>query len=420
VLDSPSFFALLVIAVSFLPVVALEAQEGRLFRPLAYTKNFSMIIAAVLAITLDPAMRLLFTHMKTFSFKPRWLARVANALFVGTIHSEEKHPISRTLIRLYEPICAWSLRWKWLVLAGAVGVVVATISVYNRLGSEFMPPLDEGTLLYMPSTLPGISVTEAQRLLQIQDRIIRQFPEVERVFGKAGRAETSTDPAPFSMMETIIVLKPHDEWRRVETWYSDWAPDWLKPPLRRLTSDRLSTEQLVQEMNQALTLPGTINAWTMPIKARIDMLTTGVRTPVGIKIYGSNIHEIERIGTEIESVLPAVFGTRSAFAERTSGGYFLDFSWKREELARYGLSIDDAQMIVISAVGGDTVTTTVEGRERYPVNVRYFRDGSPCLASTPRPASSCCSTSISPTKMPGGGAGCSLTPICSWRYSTGR
>jgi copper/silver efflux system protein len=370
----PSFFALLVIAVSFLPVLTLEAQEGRLFRPLAYTKNFSMIIAAVLAITLDPAMRLLFTHARNFSFKPVWLARAANAVLVGRIHSEETHPISRLLIRLYEPICAWSLRWKWLVIAGATGLVLATVPVYNRLGSEFMPPLDEGTLLYMPSTLPGIAVTEAQRLLQIQDRIIKGFPEVDRVFGKAGRAETSTDPAPFSMMETVITLKPHDEWRHVDTWYSDWAPERLKPALRRITDDRLSTEQLVSQMNDALKLPGTVNAWTMPIKARIDMLTTGVRTPVGIKIYGSNIREIERIGTEIESLLPSVSGTRTAFAERTSGGYFVDFNWKREELARYGLSIDDAQMVVMSAVGGDTVTTTVEGRERYPVSVRYFRD----------------------------------------------
>jgi Cu(I)/Ag(I) efflux system membrane protein CusA/SilA len=370
----PSFFALLVIAVSFLPVLTLEAQEGRLFRPLAYTKNFSMIIAAVLAITLDPAMRLLFTHMRTFSFKPAWLARVANGVLVGKIHSEETHPISRVLIRLYEPVCAWSLRWKWAVLAGAVAIVAATVPVYQRLGSEFMPPLDEGTLLYMPSTLPGISVTEAQRLLQVQDRIIRQFPEVERVLGKAGRAETSTDPAPFSMMETVITLKPRDEWRTVNTWYSDWAPAWLKPALRRITSDRLSTEQLVQQLNDALKLPGTTNAWTMPVKARTDMLTTGVRTPVGIKIYGSNIHEIERIGTEIESVLPSVPGTRSAFAERTSGGYFVDLEWNRDELARYGLSMDDAQMVVMSAVGGDTVTTTVEGRERYAVSVRYFRD----------------------------------------------
>ena len=370
----PSFFALLVIAVSFLPVLTLEAQEGRLFKPLAYTKTFSMIVAAVLALTLDPAMRLMFTHMKNYAFRPAWLARIANGVLVGTIHSEETHPISRVLIWAYEPICAWALRWKWLVLAGAVATVAVTVPVFERLGSEFMPPLDEGTLLYMPSTLPGISVGEAQRLLQTQDKIIKQFPEVDTVMGKAGRAETSTDPAPFSMMETVIVLKPHEEWRHVDTWYSASAPEWVKPVLRRITSDRLSTDQLVQQMNDALRLPGTSNAWTMPIKARIDMLTTGVRTPVGIKIYGANIHEIERIGTEIESVLPPVSGTRSVFAERTSGGYFVDFDWKRDELARYGLSIDDAQMVVMSAVGGDTVTTTIEGRERYSVNVRYFRD----------------------------------------------
>ena len=370
----PSFFALLVIAVSFLPVLTLEAQEGRLFKPLAYTKTFSMIVAAVLALTLDPAMRLMFTHMKNYAFRPAWLARIANGILVGTIHSEETHPISRVLIWAYEPICGWALRFKWLVLAGAVATVAVTVPVFERLGSEFMPPLDEGTLLYMPSTLPGISVGEAQRLLQTQDKIIKQFPEVDTVMGKAGRAETSTDPAPFSMMETVIVLKPHEEWRHVDTWYSDSAPEWLKPLLRRITSDRLSTDQLVQQMNDALKLPGTSNAWTMPIKARIDMLTTGVRTPVGIKIYGANIHEIERIGTEIESVLPPVVGTRSVFAERTSGGYFVDFDWKRDALARYGLSIDDAQMVVMSAIGGDTVTTTIEGRERYSVNVRYFRD----------------------------------------------
>jgi Cu(I)/Ag(I) efflux system membrane protein CusA/SilA len=370
----PSFFALLVIAVSFLPVLTLEAQEGRLFRPLAYTKNFSMIVAAVLAVTLDPAMRLFFTHVREYSFRPRWLARLANAVLVGRIHSEESHPISRLLIRAYEPVCAWALRWKWLVIGGAVAIMLATVPIYQRLGSEFMPPLDEGTLLYMPSTLPGISVTEAQRLLQVQDRIIKGFPEVERVLGKAGRAETSTDPAPLSMMETTIVLKPHDQWRTVTTWYSDWAPEWLKPALRRVTSDRISTDALVAEMNEALKLPGSTNAWTMPIKARIDMLTTGIRTPVGIKIYGADIKEIERLGTEIERLLPSVPGTRSVFAERTSGGYFLDFAWKRDELARYGLSIDDAQMVVMSAIGGDTVTTTVEGRERYPVSVRYFRD----------------------------------------------
>ena len=370
----PSFFALLVIAVSFMPILTLEAQEGRLFKPLAYTKNFTMIIAAVLAITLSPAMQLLFLHMKNFNFRPRWLCRAANTVLVGKIHSEEHHPISKILIRLYEPVCAWTLRWKYLVIAGAIAMVALTVPVYQRLGSEFMPPLDEGTLLYMPSTLPGISVTEAQKLLQVQDRIIKQFPEVENVLGKAGRAETSTDPAPFSMMETVIVLKPNEQWRKVDTWYSSWAPEWTKNIFRRFTPDHISTEQLVEEMDAALRIPGTSNAWTMPVKARIDMLTTGVRTPVGIKIYGADLNEVERIGGEIEGLLPKLQGTRNIFAERTGGGYFLDFDWKREEIARYGLSIEDVQSVVMSAVGGENITTTVEGRERYPVNVRYARD----------------------------------------------
>jgi len=370
----PSFFALLVIAVAFLPVLTLEAQEGRLFKPLAYTKTFSMIIAAILAITLDPAMRLLFTQMKNYEFRPRWLARVTNAVLVGTIHSEETHPISRILIKLYAPVCELALRWKWFVIAGAVAVVILTVPVFERLGSEFMPPLDEGSLLYMPSTLPGISVTQAQQLMQVQDRIIKQFPEVSTVLGKAGRAETSTDPAPFSMMETVIVLKPETEWRKVDTWYSSWAPKWAKTIFRRFTPDHISTDQLVEEMNQALKIPGTSNAWTMPIKARVDMLTTGIRTPVGIKIYGADIKKIEDLGTQIEALLPKVQGTRSVFSERTSGGYFLDFKWNRDALARYGLSIDDAQDVIMSAIGGENVTTTIEGRERYSVNVRYMRD----------------------------------------------
>ncbi|MCX6624728.1 MAG: CusA/CzcA family heavy metal efflux RND transporter, partial [Acidobacteria bacterium] len=370
----PSFFALLVIAVSFLPVLTLEAQEGRLFKPLAYTKNFSMIIAAVLAITLDPALRLLFTHMRNFEFRPRWLARAASAVLVGKIHSEENHPISRILIRLYEPVCKLALRWKWAVIAGAVVVVLLTVPAYQKLGSEFMPPLDEGTVLYMPSTLPGISLTEAQRLMQLQDRILHAFPEVSTVLGKAGRAETPTDPAPLSMMETIVVLKPQSDWRKQETWYSEWAPKWSLPVLRRITADHISTDQLIDEMNQSLQLPGVSNAWTMPVKARIDMLTTGVRTPVGIKIYGADINEIERLGKRMEQLLPKVAGTRNVFAERTGGGYFLDFDWNRDALARYGLSIDDVQAIVMNAVGGENVTTTVEGRERYPVNVRYMRD----------------------------------------------
>jgi copper/silver efflux system protein len=370
----PSFFALLVIAVSFLPVLTLEAQEGRLFKPLAYTKNLAMIVAAVLAITLDPALRLLFTHASNFSFRPRWLCRTTNAVLVGTIHSEETHPISRVLIRLYQPVAAWSLRWKWLVIAGAIALVAVTIPVYQKLGSEFMPPLDEGSLLYMPSTLPGISITEAQRILQVQDRILKRFPEVERVFGKAGRAETSTDPAPLSMFETVITLKPQSEWRKVDTWYSAHAPACALPALRHITPDHISTEELVDQMNQALQMPGITNAWTMPIKARVDMLTTGVRTPVGVKIYGADLRAIEKIGAELETLFARVPGTRSVFSERTSGGFFLDFDWNREALARYGLTIDDVQMVVMNAIGGENVSTTVEGRERYPVNVRYFRD----------------------------------------------
>ncbi len=373
----PSFFALLVIAVSFIPIFALEAQEGRLFKPLAFTKNFSMAIAAVLAITLDPAIRLFFTHVREFDFRPRWLCRAVTALLVGKIHSEERHPISRALMWVYEPVVHFVLRHPYATIAGAVLAVALTIPVYFRLGSEFMPPLDEGVLLYMPTTLPGISVTEASRLLQVQDKILKSFPEVERVFGKAGRAETATDPAPFSMIETVVVLKPPDQWPKVKRWYSDWAPEWLQGILRRAWPDHKTTEELIYGpggLNEALQFPGVVNAWTMPIKARVDMLTTGVRTPVGIKILGDDVDTIQEIGERIERVLRDVPGTTSVFAERTAGGYFLDFALKREELARYGLTVGQAQMVILSAIGGENITMTVEGRERYPVNVRYLRD----------------------------------------------
>jgi Cu(I)/Ag(I) efflux system membrane protein CusA/SilA len=379
----PSFFALLVIAVSFLPVLTLEAQEGRLFKPLAYTKTFAMIVAAVLALTLDPAMRLLFFRKEKFRVRPRWLAGLVNGVLVGTIHSEEKHPISRVLMRVYEPAVRATLRWKWLIIAGALALVAVTVPVYQKLGSEFMPPLDEGSLLFMPTTLPGISVAEAQRLMQVQDRILMRFPEVARVLGKAGRAETSTDPAPYSMMETVISLKPKSQWRKVATWYDNW-PRWTKALCAHITPDHISTDQLVTEMNDALRIPGVSNAWTMPIKNRIDMLTTGIRTPVGIKIYGADVAEIERVGKEIERVLPQVAGTRNVFAERVGGGYFLDFDLKRDQLARYGLSVDDAEMVVINAIGGENVSTTVEGRERYPINVRYYRDSRSSLTSLGR------------------------------------
>jgi len=345
------FFSLLVIAVAFLPVFTLVDQEGRLFKPLAYSKNLAMAIAAILAITLDPAVRMIFTRMDYRHFKPKWLSNLYNSITVGKYYPEENHPVSKVLFKFYEPVCNFVLEHRKFTIALALILMIITIPVYFKLGSEFMPPLNEGTILYMPTTLPGISVTEAANLLQIQDKILMSFPEVERVFGKAGRASTSTDPAPFSMMETTVTLKDKKYWRPGITW-----------------------EKLIDEINQKMQIPGITNAWTMPIKARIDMLTTGIRTPVGIKIYGSDLAQIEKIGTQIEQIVKSLPGTRSVYAERVSGGYFVDFTLKREQLARYGLTIQDAEEIIISAVGGETVTTTIEGTERYSVNVRYARD----------------------------------------------
>jgi len=367
------FFSLLVIAVAFMPVFTLVDQEGRLFKPLAYTKNLAMAIAAILAITLDPAMRMMFARMDPFRFRPRWLAWIVNRVTVGTYYPEEKHPISRILFRLYERPCRVVLRFPKTTILAAITLMATTVPVYLRLGSEFMPPLDEGSLLYMPTTLPGLSVTEAQRLLQQMDGKIMEVPEVERVFGKAGRAATSTDPAPFSMMETTILLKPRSEWRGVPRFYSDW-PQWVQAPLRHLWYDRITKNDVVNELDQKLRFPGVTNAWTMPIKARIDMLSTGVRTPIGIKIYGADLATIERIGVDIESALGSVRGTRSIFAERTAGGYFLDFTLRRDQLARYGLSVDEAEMVIQTAIGGEVITRTIEGRERYTVSVRYARD----------------------------------------------
>jgi Cu(I)/Ag(I) efflux system membrane protein CusA/SilA len=241
-----SFFALLVIAVSFLPVLTLESQEGRMFTPLAYTKTLTMLVAAVLVITLDPALRVLFTRVRRFDFQPAWLCRATNAVIVGRIRSEESHPLSRILMQIYEPVVRWSLRWKWSVIGGAAALVVATVPVFTHLGSEFMPPLDEGSLVYMPTTMPGISIGAAGTLLQASDRAIKQFPEVDRVLGKAGRADTSTDPAPLSMLETVITLKPTSEWRRVDTWYSGWAPEWMKRVLRHVTPDPESMPFVVE------------------------------------------------------------------------------------------------------------------------------------------------------------------------------
>ncbi len=374
----PSFFSLLVIAVSFMPIFALQYQEGRLFKPLAFTKNFSMAIAAVLAITLDPAIRLLLMRTREFSFRPRWLARVTNAIVVGKIHSEERHPISRPLMRVYHPAVRFVLNHKWLVIALALLLVVATAPIFKKLGSEFMPPLNEGSILYMPITLPGISVTEADKYLQIQDKLIKQFPEVHSVFGKVGKAETSTDPAPLSMVETTVVLKPEEQWRkaRQDRWYSRWAPEFMKKGLRKVWPEEkpMKWEDLIDEMDRSLQIPSYANAWLFPIRARIDMITTGVRTPVGIKVLGADLNTIEKIGVELERVLKEVPGTRSAFFERVTGGYYLDFQVKREEAARYNLSVNDVNDIIESAIGGKNITTTIEGRERYPVNVRYARE----------------------------------------------
>ena len=367
------FFSLLVIAVAFLPVFTLLDQEGRLFKPLAFSKNFAMAIAALLAITLDPAMRMLFTRMDYKHFKPRWLSNLFNTVTVGKYYPEEKHPISKVLFRIYEPACKFVLKHRKATIIAAGILMLSIIPVYFQLGSEFMPPLNEGTILYMPTTLPGISVTETQKLLQSMDMILKDTPEVERVFGKAGRAESSTDPAPFSMMETTVVLKPENQWRKVHRWYS-WMPGFMQTPFRPIWRDRITYEDLINDLDQKMKFPGVSNAWTMPIKARIDMLSTGVRTPVGIKIYGADLKEIEKIGLNLESTLKDVKGTRSVFAERVTGGYFVDFEIKREQLARYGLTIKDAEMIITSAIGGEPVTTTIEGRERYTVNVRYARE----------------------------------------------
>jgi Cu(I)/Ag(I) efflux system membrane protein CusA/SilA len=372
---TPACFALAAMAISFIPVLTLQAEEGRMFRPLAYSMAMSLLIAAVLAITVDPALRLLVTRTEPFRLRSRVVSRIANRVIVGKFHSEERHPLNRLLMRIYEPSIRWALKRKWVVIAGFLGLLVFTLPVLSKLGAEFMPQVEEGSILYMPSTMPGISISEAQRLLQLSGRIIKQFPEVDHVLGKAGRAETSTDPAPLSMLETIITLRPKAEWRGKETWYSAWSPRWLKSVLRRFTPDRISYRELVAEMDAALQIPGVTNAWTMPVRGRLDMLTTGIRTPLGIKVSGTDTQVIEKIGTQIEALLSRIPGTRGVFAERAnSGGYFLDFDWDREKLARYGISMLEAQGVIANAVGGETVTTTIENRERHSVNVRYLRD----------------------------------------------
>ncbi|MBL8013047.1 MAG: efflux RND transporter permease subunit, partial [Candidatus Omnitrophica bacterium] len=345
------FFSLLLVAVSFLPIFTLLDQEGRLFTPLAIGKTFTMMIAALLAVTLDPAIRMLFSRVEPFRFSPAWLARVMTGVFVGKYHPEEEHPVSRRIFKVYEPVCRWVLQFPKITVALVLALGLLTVPVAMKLGHEFMPPLWEGDLLYMPTTLPGISVAEAQRLLQTQDKILKSFPEVDKVFGKAGRMESSTDPAPLSMMETVVLLKPESQWPQ-----------------------KISHQELIRRFDQALQIPGTSNAWTLPIKNRIDMLSTGMRTPIGIKVLGSDLQDIERIGIQIETILKGMPGARSVYAERSAGGYFLDFDIKRDRLARYGLSVKDVQETIASAIGGDSVTMTVEGQERYSVNVRYPKD----------------------------------------------
>ncbi len=340
------FFSLLVITVGFLPVFTLQAQAGRLFKPLAYTKTFAMLFASFLAVTMTPVLMTMFIHEKV-----PVLSKIPLIKYLFTIFPEERHPVSMLLHWLYEPVARFALRFKWLVIVLALVIMGATIIPFKKLGSEFMPPLYEGTLFYMPVTVPAASISEVTKLLQLQDKLLMQIPEVAQVFGKAGRAETATDPAPLEMFETVINLKPESEWR-----------------------PGVTVESLKNEMNDLLTIPGVANSFTMPIKARMDMLATGIRTPVGIKVMGPKIEEVERIGLEIEQHLRNVPGTRSAYAERVTTGYFLDITVKRQAIARYSLSVDSVNEVIQTAIGGMNLTTTVEGRERYSVNIRYARD----------------------------------------------
>jgi Cu(I)/Ag(I) efflux system membrane protein CusA/SilA len=325
------FFSLLIITVSFLPIFALEAQEGRMFKPLAFTKTFAMAAAALLSVTLVPALMMLFVR--------------------GRIIPEHRNPVNRALIWLYRPVIRTALRYKAATILIALVVLLGSLWPASRLGTEFMPNLNEGTLLYMPTTLPGLSVTKAAELLQTQNKIIKTFPEVVSVWGKAGRATTATDPAPTEMFETVINLKPESEWR-----------------------PGMTIEKLIAELDKALQFPGVSNAWTMPIKARIDMLATGIRTPVGVKVFGTDLAEMEKVARQIEAAVRTVPGTTSAFAERIIGGYYLNIDPNRAQLARYGLMITDVQDVIATALGAEAVTTTVEGRERYTVSIRYPRE----------------------------------------------
>jgi Cu(I)/Ag(I) efflux system membrane protein CusA/SilA len=354
------FYSLLVITVSFVPVFTLQEQSGRLFKPLAFTKTYAMAAAAVLSITLVPVLM-------------GWFIR-------GKIKPEQANPLNRFLVRIYHPAVDWVLKWRKVTLLLALAAMLSMAWPLSRMGSEFMPPLYEGDLLYMPTTLPGLSVTKAKELLQQTDRIIRQFPEVHHVFGKIGRAETATDPAPMMMIETTIMLKPEEEWRTVPAhrFYSAW-PGWsepLKHLLRRVLPEEktISVEQLIDELNRSIQFPGLTNAWTMPIKTRTDMLSTGIKTPVGIKVLGPDLATLGEIAAAVEAAVRPVPGTLSAVAERTVGGSYLDIHIDRPAAARYGINVGTIQEVIQSAVGGMNVGETVEGLERYPISVRYDRD----------------------------------------------
>ena len=354
----PIFFSLLIITVAFLPIFALTGQGGRLFKPLAYTKTFCMFFAAILSITLAPALMTILVR--------------------GKIKHESNHPVSRVLIKFYKPFVYVALRNPKTTIGIGLAAIIASIPMLPKIGSEFMPPLNEGDILYMPTTFPNISVEEAKQYMQYQDRIIKSFPEVVSVYGKAGRAETPTDPAPLSMLETVVQLEPREKWRKIDEkrWYSSWMPGFLKPLFRPLWPDKrtITWNELVAKFDDAMKFPGWTNAWTMPIKTRIDMLSTGIRTPIGVKIFGNDLSEIERIGTELEKSLSKIPATRSVFSERNTGGYFIDIIPNREAIARYGLSMRDVQDVIETAIGGMPIEVTVEGRNRFTINLRYPRD----------------------------------------------
>jgi Cu(I)/Ag(I) efflux system membrane protein CusA/SilA len=354
----PIFFSLLIITVAFLPIFGLNGQAGRLFKPLAFTKTFSMGFAALVSITLAPALMALFIR--------------------GKIKHEKDHPVSRAMISVYRPFAWVALKNPKTTIAIGLAAVLATVPMAMRLGNEFMPPLNEGDMLYMPTTFPNISIEEAKRYIQVQDRLIRTVPEVESVFGKAGRSETPTDPAPLSMVETVVQLKPREQWRMLDDrrWYSRRAPGWLKPVFRPFWPDRhrITWQELTDELNRTVQMPGWTNAWTMPIKTRIDMLSTGIRTPIGVKIFGASLDTIERIGMDLERSISKVPNTRSVYSDRSTGGFYIDIIPNREALARYGLTLGEVQDVIEAAVGGQPIEVTVEGRNRFSINVRYPRE----------------------------------------------